>query len=243
LIVAVIAGLIAAGSIVLLVTSLSSPPSTQSPPTVATSPTTKVVVTSADLKPGDQLTAANVALADFPTAALPLDGAGLYFTDVSKLLNPVQYTSSKLPRGTLILATLLVAQPVGPAVAQPPLDIQNAGDVAIAVPFDETKGAGGFVQTEDRLDILVDDNTGSVQYAFQDVRVIKVGGRAEQTATGSANLLLVELPREQAAVLAYLEDRGFDIRYVIRPYDEFGKGPLPDSAPVNGSNWTTFLAR
>ena len=72
--------------------------------------------------------------------------------------------------------------------------------------------------------------------------MIKVGGRAEQgTSSGTANLLLIELPREQAAALAYLEDRGYSIRYVIRPHNEQGTGPLPQSAPVGGSNWTTFL--
>jgi hypothetical protein len=76
------------------------------------------------------------------------------------------------------------------------------------------------------------------------VRVIKVGGRAEQSGSASvANLLLIELPREQAAVLTYLEDRGFNIRYAIRPHDQFGKGPLPNSGPINGSNWNQFLSR
>jgi hypothetical protein len=100
------------------------------------------------------------------------------------------------------------------------------------------------VQAEDHIDILVDDGGGTVRYAFQDVRVIKVGGRAEQgpaAAGGTANLLLIELRREQAAALSYLEDRQFSIRYAVRPKDQFGKGSLPNSAPVSGSNWTTFL--
>jgi Flp pilus assembly protein CpaB len=240
----VVAALIAAASVVLLVTYVSSQTtSTASNSTAPRASTTRAVVATADLNAGDRLSAANVAVQDFPTSGLPLGGAAFYFTDVNKLLSPPQYASSKLPRGALILATLLVAQPASTTV-EAPIDISTANDVAIAVPFDESKGAGGFVQPEDHLDILVDDNTTSVQYAFQDVRVIKVGGHAEQGVTaGTANLLLVELPREHAAVLAYLIDRGFNIRYVIRPHDQFGKGPLPNSAPVNGSNWNQFLAR
>jgi Flp pilus assembly protein CpaB len=240
----VVAGLIAAASIVLLVTYVSSQAPvtatrTGAPPTS----TTRVVIATADLNAGDRLTPTNVGLSDYPTAALPAGGAQLYFTDVAKVTSTTQYTSSTLPKGTLILATLLVAQSSGPVVSQPPIDIKNAGDVAISVPFDESKGAGGFVQPEDHLDMLVDDTVTGVQYGFQDVRVIKVGGKAEQGgALAGVNLLLIELPREQAAVLTYLEDRGFNIRYAIRPHDEFGKGPLPNSGPVNGSNWNQFLS-
>jgi pilus assembly protein CpaB len=241
----VVAGLIAAASIVLLVTYVSSqaPVTTTRTGTPATS-TTRVVVAAADLTAGDRLTTTNVGLSDYPIAALPPGGAQLYFTDVAKVTGIAQYTSSTLPKGTLILATLLVTQSSGPTVSQPPIDIKNAGDVAISVPFDESKGAGGFVQPEDRLDMLVDDTATGVQYGFQDVRVIKVGGKAEQSGSlGAANLLLIELPREQAAVLTYLEDRGFNIRYVIRPHDQFGKGSLPNSGPINGSNWNQFLSR
>ena len=237
-----VAGLIAAASIVLLVTYVSSqtPVTTTRTGTPPTS-TTRVVVATADLNAGDRLTTTNVGLTDYPTAALPPGGAQLYFTDVAKVTGTAQYTSSTLPKGTLIVATLLVAQSSGPTVAQPPIDIKSAGDVAISVPFDESRGAGGFVQPEDHLDMLVDDTATGVQYGFQDVRVIKVGGRAEQGGS-AVNLLLIELPREQAAVLTYLEDRGFNIRYAIRPHDQFGKGPLPNSAPINGSNWNQFLS-
>ena len=239
LLVAVIAALVAGGSMVLLVDYVSS----QQPAVAASAPitTTRVVVATADLKAGDQLTASNVGLTAYPTSALPTGNQ--YFTDTSRLLTPPQYTSTQLPKGTLILAALLVATPgTGPTVSQPPIQIDNPGDVAIAIPYGETNGAGGYVQPEDRLDVIVDDG-GTEHYAFQDVRVIKVGGRAEQpaAAAGNANLLLIELPRESAATLAYLEDRGATIRYVVRPHDEYGKGNLPGSAPVGGSNWTSFL--
>ena len=239
LLVAVIAALVAGGSMVLLVDYVSS----QQPAaaTAAVTQTTKVVVALTDLKAGDQLTAANVGVASYPTSALPAGDE--FFTDTTRLLTPAQYTSTQLPKGTLILSTLLVSTAgTGPAVSQPPIQIDNPGDVAIAIPYGEANGAGGFVQPEDRLDVIVDD-TGTEHYAFQDVRVIKVGGRAEQAAaaTGNANLLLIELPREAAATLAYLEDRGATIRYVIRPHDEYGKGNLPSSGAVGGTNWTSFL--
>ena len=228
----------------LLVNYLSSQ---QAQPAAAANVTTtaRVVVTLVDLKPGDQLTTANVGVAAYPVSALPVATASsTYYTDVSRVLTPAQYASTALPRGTLVLSSMLVnSATTGPTVSQPPIQIDNPGDVAIAIPYGEANGAGGYVQPEDHLDMIVDDATGNEHYAFQDVRVIKVGGRAEQpaAAAGSANLLLIELPREQAATLAYLEDRGATIRYVIRPHDEYGKGNLPNSSPVNGANWLSFL--
>lgn len=237
------AALVAALSVALLVAYVNGQPAASSSrgPAVSTTP---AVVALTDLPAGTKLSTANVGLAAYPSSALPSGAVGSYFTTLTQLLAATEYVSTALPRGTLILSTLLVAQPTGPPVTEAPIDITNAGDVAIAIPYGETTGAGGYVQAEDHIDILVDDATGTVQYAFQDVRVIKVGGRAEQsTVVGTATLLLIELPREQAATLAYLEDHGATIRYAIRPHDEFGKGPLPNSNPVNGSNWTTFLSR
>ena len=236
------AALVSAASVVLLVNYVSSQRAPVAITTSTSASTSQVVVATSDLAAGDQLSTVNVGLTAYPSTALPAN-PHLYYTDVSKLLSPPQYVSSKLPRGTLILSSLLVAQAdAGPTVTQPPIDIRKAGDVAISIPYGESSGAGGYVQPDDHIDLLVDDSTGTVHYAFQDVRVIKVGGRAEQgTSSGTANLLLIELPREQAAALAYLEDRGYSIRYVIRPHNEQGTGPLPQSAPVGGSNWTTFL--
>jgi len=239
LVIAVVAAVVAAGSIILLVSYVSGQRVTVSAPAGASVATSKVVVATSDLAAGARLTPTNVGTADYPVAALPPGGPGLYFTDVRKLLAPAQYTATRLPKGTVILSTLVVADPV-PATTQPPIDIPHAGDVAISIPFSESTGAGGFVQPEDHIDILVDDASGNVHYAFQDVRVIKVGGKAEQGST-SANLLLIELPREEAAALAYAEDKQFAIRYAVRPRDEFGAGTLPNSSPVTGSNWTGFL--
>ncbi|MBV8195173.1 MAG: hypothetical protein JOY80_06560 [Candidatus Dormibacteraeota bacterium] len=219
-------------------------PATSPTATTGSAATTKVVVATADLKAGDQLSTANVGLTDYPSSALPASTS--YYTDVSKLLSPPQYTSSALPKGTLILQSLLVATAdTGPTVTQPPIQINNASDVAISIPYGEQNGAGGYIQPEDHIDIIVADSSGTEHYAFQDVRVIKVGGRGEQgtttASTGAANLLLIELPREQAATLAYLEDHGATIRYAIRPHDEYGKGNLPNSSAVSGSNWNSFL--
>ncbi|MFN2581978.1 MAG: Flp pilus assembly protein CpaB [Candidatus Dormibacteria bacterium] len=244
LIIAVVAALVAAGSVVLLVNYLSQ--QHPSATTASTGPgggaTTKVVVAVADLKAGDQLSTSNVGLSEYPSTALP---SGNYFTDVSKLLNPPQYTSSALPKGAVILTSLLVnTAAAGPTVTQPPIQLDKPTDVAISIPYSEANGAGGYIQTEDHLDMIVYDASGTEHYAFQDVRVIKVGGRGEQSSGGTAataNLLLIELPREQAATLAYLEDHGATIRYAIRPHDQYGKGNLPNSNAVSGSNWNSFL--
>ena len=243
--IAAVAGLIAVGAFVLVFTQLTvAPNATPSGP--AATATSKAVVALVDINVGDQLSAANVAVADYPVAVLPT--AGLYYTDAKPLIAASWYSTVKLPRGQLVLATQL-SQALVPQKL-PPVQLTD-GSVAMSVPYDETKDAGGYIQQDDFVDILVDDPASkSVHYAFQGVHVLRVGDRASQPvgaspaagpATG-ATVLLIELPRQQAAALAYVIDQGFAIRYLIRPHDQQGQQSLPNSSPVGQSNWLTVIS-
>jgi Flp pilus assembly protein CpaB len=240
--IAIVAAVIATGAFLLILTTRtdgSNGPQAQAP-------TTTVAVTSADVKPGDQLSSTNIALQPYPTANLPVSGSTgtpVFFTDTSSLLSSPHYASVQLPKGALIISSQLAssAGAAHPAVGTV-VDLQS-GDVALSVPYDLSKGAGGYVQAEDRIDIVIDDPaTGTVRYAFQDVRIIHVGSSADQATTGAvANLLLIELARQKAATLSYLIDHQATIRYLLRPRGDFKKGDLPNSSPVTTTNWQSFL--
>jgi Flp pilus assembly protein CpaB len=245
ILIAVVAGLIAVGAFALVFTQMS--PARAGTPTASTTPaTSKAVVALVDINVGDQLSAANVTLADYPNAALP--GAGLYYADTKPLLAAGWFSTVKLPRGQLVLATQL-SQVLVPQKL-PPVQLTH-GDVAISVPYDESKDAAGFIQQDDFVDILVDDPVSKVvHYAFQGVHVLRVGDRASQPVGASpavapvtsATLLLIELPREQAAALAYAIDQNFTIRYLIRPHDQQTQQALPNSGPVGQDNWLTVIS-
>jgi Flp pilus assembly protein CpaB len=244
ILIAAVAGLIAVGAFALVFTQMT--PAKSGPPSAAASTTSKAVVALADINVGDQLSATNVGVADYPAAALP--AAGLYYVDAVPLIAAGWFSTVKLPRGQLVLTTQL-SQVLVPQKL-PPVQLTD-GSVAMSVPYDESKDAAGFIQQDDFVDILVDDPTSKiVHYAFQGVHVLRVGDRASQpvgaspaaAAVTTATLLLIELPREQAAALAYAIDQNFTIRYLIRPHDQQTQQALPNSGPVGQNNWLTVIS-
>ena len=256
LLVSVVAACIAVGAVALLLTQTGALKAT-APVATGTSNrgTTKVVVAALDLTPATKITSAMVTLVDFPTANVP---TGAAVTSVAQAVD--HYVALNVPKGAMLVGTELLASPADPTARTTPPITLKPGDVAMSIPFDEAKGAGGFVQPGDHLDILISDPSGNIHYGLQDVLILKVGGQSVQAVasaaaapapTGTApvaatppTLLLIELPREKAAVLAYLLNLngGADVvRYLLRPGTSFGVGPLPNSAPVTPQNVLQLL--
>jgi Flp pilus assembly protein CpaB len=107
----------------------------------------------------------------------------------------------------------------------------------------ELVSAAGYILPGDHLDILVTNfatgksagsgngagtgNTGgNLRYSFQDVLVLRVGAPGA-AAGASSSVLLVEVPRSQAALLTALVigdgDHEVVVKYVLRPQSEWGK--------------------
>lgn len=245
LLIAAVAGVIAVGAFALVFTQINAAKG-GAPATTASVATSKAVVASTDINVGDQITAANVTVTDYPISALP--APGLYYPDDKTLIAASLYSTVKLPRGQLVLVTQMTQQ-VAPQKL-PPVQLTD-GDVAMSVPYDESKDAAGFIQQDDYIDILVDDPTSkSVHYAFQGVHVLRVGDRAAQPTGASpaaapvagATVLLVELQRQQAAALAFAVDNNYNIRYLIRPHDQQTQQALPNSQPVGADNWLSVIS-
>jgi hypothetical protein len=94
----------------------------------------------------------------------------------------------------------------------------------------ELVSAAGYILPGDHLDILVTSDApgstlGNLRYSFQDVLVLRVG--ASGAAAANSNVLLVEVPRSQAALLTSLMigdgDHLIVVKYVLRPQSEWGK--------------------
>ena len=247
--IAAVAGVIAVGAFALVFTQINAAKG-GAPANAVSVATSKAVVASTDINVGDQITAANVVVTDYPTSALPAQG--LYYPDDKTLVAASLYSTVKLPRGQLVLVTQMTQQ-VAPQKL-PPVQLTD-GDVAMSVPYDESKDAAGFIQQDDYIDILVDDPTSkSVHYAFQGVHVLRVGDRAAQPVAAAAGaspaagpvagatVLLIELQRQQAAALAFAVDGNFTIRYLIRPHDQQTQQALPNSQPVGADNWLSVIS-
>lgn len=239
--VAIVAAVIAAGAFLLILTTRTETGGGGA--AVATQP---VVVAGQDLKAGDELKSANVAInQSYPVAGLPpANGSAspVVFSDTTTLLSSSHYVSVDVPKGQVIYNSMVASSATA---ARAGFFNLKSGSVAMSIPFTTANGAGGYIQAGDHIDMLIDDSvTNTIRYGFQDVNVLKVGSSADQptgttTVASTPTLLLIELPREQAASLTYLIDHQAIIRYVLRPRDS--KGPLPNSAPVNANNWQSFL--
>jgi Flp pilus assembly protein CpaB len=248
--VAAMAGLVAVGAFALVFTQLNVAKTGAPTGTTVSTATSKAVVALVDINVGDQLTAANVAVSDYPTSALP--GPGLFYADTKPLTSDTWYSTAKLPRGQLVLATQLTQQVVPEKL--PPVQLAD-GNVAMSVPYDESKDAAGFIQQDDYIDILVDDpSSKTVHYAFQGIHVLRVGDRSAQPTAAvaaspgaappaaGATVLLIEVQREQAAALAFAIDGNYTIRYLIRPHNQQTQTALPNSDPVGQSNWLSVIS-
>lgn len=204
-----------------------------------------VVVAKTDLTQGTQLTADVLTTKAYSADSAPAGAV----TDINAVAG--KYVSITVTQNTPITPALLVndaASAKTAALSLTPLDI-HAGNVALAIPVG---GAGGgstpelqtfglYVQPEDHFDVLVDDGKGNVRYAFQDVRVLKVGAYSA-TGSGAATVLVVEMSRAEAEAMSFLLEHSGQpqqptvVKYVLRPNPKATPGPTPsyiDTAPFN----------
>jgi Flp pilus assembly protein CpaB len=182
--------------------------------------TVPVAVAKGDLVQGSQITQDAISIVQYQQNQVP---AG-YSPDGAGLLN--KFLSVGVSKNTPLTANLLVndakaAQSA--ALTVQPLDI-HPGFVAMAIPTDggggtadkpspEIVSAGMWIQPEDHIDVIIDSGSGSVRYAFQDVRVLKVGSQAAAGgATTSATVFVIELPRAQAEEMAFLIAKKTDLQ-------------------------------
>lgn len=205
------------------------------------SQTVGILVAKVDLPQGTQLTPDLVTVKQYGVDMAPA-GAATDITQVDK-----KYVSVTVTQNTPITGNLLVNDPAAAktaALALTPLDIHK-GNVAIAIPTGgggqnsgspELQTFGLYVQPEDRFDILIDQN-GQVRYAFQDIRIVKVGAYSAQ-GNSSPSLLVVEMSRGEAEALEFLLAHSGQpnaptiVKYVLRAHDDYAKG-YQDTAPFN----------
>lgn len=184
-----------------------------------------VVVAKADLPQGSALSLDVLTTKSIPADAAPTGAIGDPNTVVGKYLS-VAVTMNTPITGNFLVADAASAKTA--ALSLTPLDIHK-DNVALGIPVAgagsdtaELNTFGMYVQPDDRFDVLIDDGKGNVRYAFQDIRILKVGSYSA-SGNGAVNVLVVELPRGEAEAMAYLLDHNGQpgqpsiVRYVLRP--------------------------
>ena len=255
--VAVVAALIAAGAFYLAIeyTNKTAAPATGAT-TTRTAPaltTATVVVASSDIPVGTLLTASNLKTKPVATDALSLLTAagGADYPTIAPLTASKEYAASAIVAGLPILSSEVTATPAAAAAAVAGLPaVLPTGYVAFALPYSPAAssgtgmGTGGFIQTGDRIDILVNGG-GTTTWAYENVLVLALGqsngapvasSSASPAASSSAGaaaapaLVMVELSRQDAAAMAAVEDDTWTIQYLIvssSDYPSAGASPVP----------------
>jgi Flp pilus assembly protein CpaB len=210
----------------------------------STSQQVAVVVAKVDLPQGTQLTPDVLTTKNYSVDAAPVG----VVTDPATVVH--KYVSITVTANTPITNNLLVADAASAktaALSLTPLDI-HAGDVALGIPIGgggnsspELQTFGLYIQPDDHIDVLVDDGRGNVRYAFQDIRILKVGSYSAG-GNGSANVLVVEMSRGAAEAMTFLLEKSGQpgqptvLKYVLRPKAQATAGPTPsyvDTPPFN----------
>jgi Flp pilus assembly protein CpaB len=221
-------------------------------------PTTTIVVAKSTISAGTTITADLLTTAPLPNTALPADP----FSDPSQVVGktaPVTISANEPLTQSLFTSATTAVGPGGTTVVVSHLNITK-GYVAMAIPAagttSTTSPTGGvtadltsdgyYIQPEDHIDILIDPGIPSqpgVRFAFQDVRVLRVGDYAAgaTTTAGTPAVYIVELPRNQAEMLTAMttgRSTQLVLKYVLRPQSEYGKldGANGYDKPVYESN-------
>ena len=201
----------------------------------SSTPTANVVVAKATISAGTVITSDLVTTTALPQGSYPADS----FTDSSQVVGktaPVTLSVNTPLYQSLFTSATTTSSTAPGQIATTRLDITK-GYVALAIPAAGVGAAGvsgdqvsvGFyIQPEDHIDILIDPgipNQPSVRYAFQDVRVLRVGTAG--TTSGAASVYIIELPRNQAEIMTALTTGRTGgqvvLKYVLRPQSEWGK--------------------
>jgi Flp pilus assembly protein CpaB len=165
-------------------------------------------------------------------------------TSQSAIQAPVGGTNFDIPSGDVALAL-----PYSPSAGK--------GEI-------EGDGTGGYIVAGDRIDILVEvdpipnpnNELGTMYWAYQNVPVLAVGvssgapvtssssttpgaspsASAAPTAAVSASLIMVQLPRQDAANLAYMEDAAnVTLQYLIVSSSDYNSSSAPVPTPNSQS--------
>jgi Flp pilus assembly protein CpaB len=260
--VAVVAALIAAGAFYLAIeyTNKAAPTTTGSGTGVASTPTpvptTTVVVASTAIPAGTLLSAANLKPEPIATETLSLfttAGLGSDYPTMAALTTSKEYAAFTLYAGLPIFSSEVTTTPTaaGAAVAGLPA-VLPTGYVAFALPYSPAAssgtgmGTGGFIQTGDRIDILVNNGAGTVYWAYENVLVLALGestgapvasssaspaASSSAAATAAPGLVMVELSRQDAAAMAAVEDESaWTIQYLVvssKDYPSASASPVP----------------
>jgi pilus assembly protein CpaB len=217
LIVLVVAAIAAVGALLLIRGMGSHQPTPQAAENATPIAGEQVLVATHDVAQGAALTPSDLGVALFPTASVAPSFIRLTQQPSAQADMVGAVTRRPIAQGEPI-TTAAVIQPNGRGFMAAEL---QAGYRAVAVEIQPQTSAGGYIQPNDHVDVIVTarDSAGgadavSSDIVLRDVRVLALGDKTQAQASGDhpetieANVAVLELTPEEARALALADEMG-----------------------------------
>jgi Flp pilus assembly protein CpaB len=214
------------------------------------STTQKVVVTAVDVPAGTQISPQLVKTVDAAAEVVPAGAYGTITcapkgggcTDVDG-----QFAAVALPKNTVLTQSNLVSSTAKlPPTLKPYLDIP-AGQVAVTIPAGgELQAVGGFIQPDDRVDVLASGLPGQKQgtwkAVYQNIVIKHVGPVGSANTQGISSSYILFVPLDQAENLSYLFASG-TYKFVLKSQKDATPTDTLGPANTSGASQDTFNSK
>jgi pilus assembly protein CpaB len=176
-----------------------------------------VVVATKEIAASTQITADLVIIQKFSEDTVP----PFAFRDKNLVIG--KYAAIPIHANAAIIDTDVVSDAGSVAPAKQAFLKIPPGQVAMQIPTGELVGAGGYIQPDDRIDILVTttiNNKSLTKVTFTNLHIIRVGPAGGANARGISSSLTVIVTLQQAQDLKWLLDNT-NYKYVLKSIDDY----------------------
>jgi pilus assembly protein CpaB len=178
---------------------------------------TDVVVATQEIAASTQITAALVTIQKFSEDTVP----PFAFRDKNLVIG--KYAAIPIHANAAIIDTDIVSDAGSVVPAKQAFLKIPPGQVAMQIPTGELVGAGGYIQPDDRIDILVTSTVNGkslTKVTFTNLHIIRVGPAGGPNARGISSSLTVIVTLQQAQDLKWLLDNT-NYKYVLKAVDDY----------------------
>ena len=200
---------------------------------------TDVVVATQEIAASTQITAALVTIQKFSEDTVP----PFAFRDKNLVVG--KYAAIPIHANSAIIDTDIVSDAGSVVPAKQAFLKIPPGQVAMQIPTGELVGAGGYVQPDDRIDVLVSytvNGKSLTKVTFTNLRIIRVGPAGGPNARGISSSLTVIVTLQQAQDLKWLLDNT-NYKYVLKAVDDYDHVDSDTSSTTSESFARTYNLR
>jgi len=200
---------------------------------------TDVVVATQEIAASTQITAALVSIQKFSEDTVP----PFAFRDKNLVIG--KYAAIPIHANAAVIDTDIVSDAGSVVPAKQAFLKIPPGQVAMQIPTGELVGAGGYIQPDDRIDVLVTSTVNGkslTKVTFTNLHIIRVGPAGGPNARGISSSLTVIVTLQQAQDLKWLLDNT-NYKYVLKAVDDYDHVDSDTSSTTGDSFSRTYSLR